>query len=92
MMHVVSPDVVTARILQADDLKPAVELPAHCERVRVAAQPRSLSKAFQALARRAGLPTIGLHGLRHTAATLMQMGGVCPRSGRSGIGGLLRVR
>lgn len=38
--------------------------------------PGELTKRFQALARRLDLPPIGLHGLRHTAATLMLNNGV----------------
>ncbi|MGI9018663.1 MAG: tyrosine-type recombinase/integrase [Euzebya sp.] len=38
--------------------------------------PGRLTKRFQALVRDLGLPPIGLHGLRHTAATLMLNHGV----------------
>lgn len=38
--------------------------------------PGRLTRRFQALAREHGLPPIGMHGLRHTAATLMLNNGV----------------
>ena len=41
--------------------------------------PWRISMAFQQLRRRAGLPQIPLHGLRHTYATLALATGVNPR-------------
>ena len=51
-----------------------------------ALQPWRISFAFQQLRRRAGLPQIPLHGLRHTYATLALSSGINPRivSGRLG--------
>lgn len=41
-------------------------------------RPKRLSSAFTAAARRAGLDSIGLHGLRHTYATAALRAGVSP--------------
>jgi len=41
--------------------------------------PRNLSRDFQAAIRRAGVPPIRLHDLRHTAATLALVGGAHPK-------------
>lgn len=41
--------------------------------------PQMVTARFRALAERAELPTIGLHGLRHSAATWMISSGVNPR-------------
>jgi integrase len=51
-----------------------------------ALQPWRISFAFQQLRRRADLPQIPLHGLRHTYATLALSSGINPRivSGRLG--------
>jgi integrase len=42
-------------------------------------EPRRITRAFRALLKRAGLPLIRLHDLRHTAATLLLAQGVSPR-------------
>jgi integrase len=42
-------------------------------------QPQRISRAFQSLARRAELPSIRLHDLRHTAATLSLAAGIHPK-------------
>lgn len=42
-------------------------------------EPSNLTKAFKTLLADAGLPSIRLHDLRHTAATLLLMQGVSPR-------------
>lgn len=41
--------------------------------------PRDLYRRFQALLKRAGLPKIRFHDLRHTSATLMLQQGVHPK-------------
>jgi integrase len=41
-------------------------------------RPDSLTYAFSRAAERAGVPDIGVHGLRHTAATLLLAAGVQP--------------
>ena len=42
-------------------------------------QPQNVSQAFGNIIRRDGLPTIRLHDLRHTAASLMLTAGVHPK-------------
>jgi len=42
-------------------------------------QPQRVSRSFQSLARRAELPSIRLHDLRHTAATLALAAGIHPK-------------
>ena len=42
--------------------------------------PRNVSRKFHRLLREAGLPSIRLHDLRHTAATLLLAQGVDPRT------------
>ncbi|MGK2965103.1 MAG: tyrosine-type recombinase/integrase [Tepidiformaceae bacterium] len=42
-------------------------------------QPQRISRSFQSLARRAELPSIRLHDLRHTAATLALAAGIHPK-------------
>jgi integrase len=44
--------------------------------VGTAIGPRNATKRFQVLRERAGLPDLTLHGLRHTAATLMLTAGM----------------
>lgn len=41
--------------------------------------PRNLSRDFQVAVRRAGVPQIRLHDIRHTAATLALVGGAHPK-------------
>jgi integrase len=42
-------------------------------------QPQHVSQAFEARQRRAGLPIIRLHDLRHTAATIALSAGIHPK-------------
>ena len=42
-------------------------------------EPRNLARSFERISRQAGLRTIRLHDLRHTAATLLKQLGVQPR-------------
>ena len=53
-----------------------------------AVSPVSLSAAWPRFLRRAGLPHVRFHDLRHGHATLMLMQGVLPRSSRNGSGTL----
>ena len=48
-------------------------------RIGTPIEPSNLSKGFKTLLQEAGLPSIRLHDLRHTAATLMLTQGVSPR-------------
>ncbi len=55
---------------------PTPDSPVFTDRHGRPLHPGRLTKAFQRLAEGHGLPTIGLHGLRHTAATVMLNNGV----------------
>ena len=53
---------------------------AFTSRIGTPLEPRNVTREFKNVLRRAGLPAVRFHDLRHTAATLLLVQGVSPRT------------